>query len=45
MIGTFIGIGIADSEWHKKRVSTRFLRYFIGLIIAIVILCPFFFGM
>jgi hypothetical protein len=45
MIGTFIGIGIADSEWLKKRVSTRFLRYFIGLIIAIVILCPFFFGM
>lgn len=44
MIGTFTGVGIADSEWLKKRVTHRFLRYLIGLIIAIAILCPFYFG-
>lgn len=44
MIATFVGVGIADSEWLKKRVSPRFLRYLIGLIIAIIILCPFYFG-
>ena len=44
MIATFLGIGIADSEWLKKKVSYRFVRYFIGLIIALIIFCPFFFG-
>ena len=44
MIATFLGIGIADSEWLKKKVSYRFIRYCIGFIIALVIFCPFFFG-
>lgn len=44
MIATFLGIGIADSEWLKKKVSYRFVRYGIGLIIALVIFCPFFLG-
>lgn len=44
MIATFLGIGIVDSEWLKKKVSHRFVRYCIGLIIALVICCPFFFG-
>ncbi|MBD5230372.1 MAG: hypothetical protein HDS69_10135 [Bacteroidales bacterium] len=44
MIATFLGIGIADSEWLKKKVSYRFIRYCIGLIIALIIFCPFFFG-
>lgn len=44
MIATFVGVGIADSEWLKKRVSPRFSRYLIGLIIAVIILCPFYFG-
>lgn len=44
MIATFLGIGIADSEWLKNKVSYRFVRYCIGLIIALVIFCPFFFG-
>ncbi len=44
MITTFVGIGIADSKWLKNKVSSRFLRYFIGLIIALALFCPFFFG-
>lgn len=44
MIGTFTGVGIADSGWLKKRITHHFLRYLIGLIIAITILCPFYFG-
>ncbi len=44
MIGTFIGVGIADSEWLKKRVTFRFMRYIIGIIIALSVFCPFFFG-
>ena len=44
MIATFLGIGIADSEWLIKKVSYRFIRYCIGLIIALVFFCPFFFG-
>ena len=44
MIATFLGIGIADSEWLKKKVSSRFIRYCIGLIIDLIIFCPFFFG-
>ncbi len=44
MIATFLGIGIADSEWLIKKVSSRFVRYCIGLIIALIVFCPFFFG-
>ena len=44
MTATFIGTGIADSEWLKKKVSYRLVRYCIGLIIALVIFCPFYFG-
>lgn len=44
MIATFLGIGIADSEWLIKKVSNRFVRYCIGLIIALIVFCPFFFG-
>ena len=44
MVATFLGIGIADSEWLKKKVSYRFIRYGIGLIIALITFCPFFFG-
>ena len=44
VIATFIGIGIADSEWLKKRVTHRFARYLIGLIIALIIFCPLYFG-
>lgn len=41
---TFLGVGIADSEWLKKRVHHRFARYLIGLIVALVIFCPLFMG-
>lgn len=44
IIATFVGIGIADSEWLKRRISHRFLRYLIGLIIALIIFCPFYLG-
>ncbi len=44
IIATFIGIGIADSSWLIKKVSYRFVRYCIGLIIALIIFCPIFFG-
>ena len=44
MIATFLGVGIADSEWLKNKVSLRLVRYCIGLIIALLIFCPFFFG-
>ena len=44
MIATFLGIGIADSEWLIKKVSNRFVRYCIGLLIALIVFCPFFFG-
>lgn len=41
---TFLGVGIADSEWLKKRVHHRFARYLIGLIVALVIFCPLYMG-
>lgn len=44
IVATFIGIGVADSEWLKKRVTYRFARYLIGLIIALIIFCPFYLG-
>lgn len=44
MIATFVGIGIADSDWMKKKVSYRFIRYCIGLIIALIIFCPLYLG-
>lgn len=44
MIATFLGIGIADSEWLKKKVAHRSVRYFIGLIIALVVFCPIYLG-
>lgn len=44
IIVTFLGVGIADSEWLKKRVQYRFARYLIGLIIALVIFCPLYLG-
>lgn len=44
IIATFIGVGIADSEWLIKRVRYRFARYFIGLIIALVIFSPLYLG-
>ena len=44
MITTFLGIGVADSEWLKNKVSYRFIRYCISLIIALIVFCPFFFG-
>lgn len=44
IITTFLGIGISDSEWLKKKVSYRFVRYCIGLIIALVIFCPLYLG-
>lgn len=44
IIGTFIGVGVADSEWLKKRVHYRFVRYLIGLIIALIIFCPLYLG-
>lgn len=44
IIATFIGVGIADSEWLKKRVHYRFARYLIGLIITLVIFCPLYLG-
>ena len=44
IIATFIGVGIADSEWLKKRVRYRFARYLIGLIIALIIFCPLYLG-
>lgn len=44
IIATFIGVGIADSEWLRKRVRYRFARYFIGLIIALVIFSPLYLG-
>ncbi len=44
MIATFLGIGIADSEWLKKNVSHRFVRYFIGLLIALIVFCPLYLG-
>lgn len=45
MISTFIGIGIADSSWLKNKVRYRFLRYLIGLLVAIILFCPFYFGL
>lgn len=44
VIGTFLGVGMADSEWLKKRVHHRFARYLIGLIVALVIFCPLYLG-
>gem|GEM_PF-2475483 len=44
IIATFIGIGITDSEWLKKRVAHRFARYLIGLIITLIIFCPLYLG-
>ncbi len=44
MIGTLVGVGIADSEWLKKKITYRFVRYCIGFIISLIIFCPFFFG-
>lgn len=44
IIATFIGIGVADSEWLKKKVTHRFARYLIGLLIALVIFCPMYLG-
>lgn len=44
IIVTFLGVGIADSEWLKKRVHYRFVRYLIGLIVALVIFCPLYLG-
>lgn len=44
IIATFVGIGIADTEWLKRRISHRFLRYLIGLIIALIIFCPLYLG-
>ena len=44
IIVTFLGVGIADSEWLKKRVHHRFARYLIGLIVALVIFCPVYLG-
>lgn len=45
MISTFIGIGIAESSWLKNKVRYRFLRYLIGLLIAVILFCPFYFGL
>lgn len=44
IIVTFLGVGVADSEWIKKRVHYRFARYLIGLIIALIIFCPLYLG-
>lgn len=44
MAATFLGIGIADSAWLKRKVNYRFLRYLLGLIIALAIFCPFYIG-
>ncbi len=44
MVATFIGVGIADSEWLKNKVRYRFVRYLIGLIITVIIFCPFYLG-
>ena len=44
IIVIFLGVGIADSEWLKKRVHYRLVRYLIGLIIALVIFCPLYLG-
>lgn len=44
IILTFLGIGIADSEWLKKRVPYRFTRYLIGLVIALIVFCPLYLG-
>lgn len=44
IIVTFLGVGVADSEWLKRRVHNRFARYLIGLIIALIIFCPLYFG-
>ncbi len=44
MIATFLGIGIADSGWLKKKVSYRSVRYLIGLTIALVFFCPIYLG-
>lgn len=44
IIATFLGLGIADSDWLKKKVSYRFIRYCIGLIIALIIFCPLYLG-
>lgn len=44
MITTFIGVGVADSEWLKNKVSHRCVRYSIGLIVALIIFTPFFTG-
>lgn len=45
MISTFIGVGIAESAWLKNKVRYRFLRYLIGLLIAVILFCPFYFGL
>ncbi len=45
MISTFIGVGIAESSWLKNKVRYRFLRYLIGLLIAVILFCPFYFGL
>lgn len=44
MATTFIGVGIADSEWLKSRVAHRSLRFLIGFIVALAIFCPFYLG-
>lgn len=44
MISTFIGVGIAESSWLKNKVRCRFLRYLIGLLVAVILFCPFYFG-
>ena len=44
IVATFIGVGLADSEWLKRKVTHRFVRYLIGLIIALVIFCPLYLG-
>ncbi len=45
MISTFIGIGIADSSWLKNKVRYRFLCYLIGLLVAVILFCLFYFGL
>lgn len=44
IIATFIGVGIAESDYLKRKVTHRFWRYVIGLLIALVIFCPLYLG-
>ena len=45
MVSTFIGIGIAGSSWLKNKVRYLFLRYLIGVLIGVILFCPFYFGL